>query len=312
MHIPVLLGETIELLKIKKGDVVVDATLGAGGHAVELLKTVGAEGRVIAIDVDEEAIVAVEEKLQKENPELLERVIFINDNFVNIAKVVQKLELSQEPHAIVADLGWRIEQIEGEKYGMSFQEDFPLDMRLGSKIGQITAADIVNSWDEQQLVDMLKVYGEEKAARPIARKIVEVRREEKIETTKQLADLVSEVKKSNRDRLHPATKVFQALRIATNDELENLKKFIAGSIEILESGGRLAIISFHSLEDRIVKNMFRANTGGCVCPKEAPACTCGAKTKIKIVTKKPVTASEEELRRNRRSRSAKMRVAEKI
>lgn len=310
MHISVLLKEVVENANVHNGDVVVDATVGAGGHTMELLEKVGAVGQVVAVDVDKSALEETEKRAlnvgyQKKN------LTLVNENFANIKKIIKE-HCKKKPSAIIADLGWRIEQIKSPEYGMSFMNDAPLNMQLGKGEEKITAADIVSEWDEKQLSDLFWLYGHEERSKKIAREIIQKRKKEKITTTKQLADIATSVKGKREGKIHPATKVFQALRIVVNDEIVNLEKFIDGAIESLEIGGRLVIISFHSLEDKTVKNIFRVNAGGCVCPKWVPICTCGAKTKIKKITKKPIVPSDEELVKNPRSRSAKMRVVEKV
>ncbi len=312
MHIPVMREEVLEYIRSSKGDVVVDATAGSGGHTLELLRSVGKKGRVVVIDIDNEALQATKARIEKEEKDLLSRVIFVNDNFINIAKIVHEACPSQRPAAIVADLGWRIEQIEDKKYGLSFQRESPLDMRLSKKAGNITAFDIVNMWSEERLSDLFSVYGEERNSRLIARRIIESRKEKPIRTTLELAEIVRSSKKARRGKIHPATKVFQALRIVVNDEIENLKKFIDESIGVLGRGGRLAIISFHSLEDRTVKHGFRRNAGVGIYSKQRPVHLCDEQHKIKIITKKPVTPNRKEVLNNPRSRSAKLRIAEKI
>lgn len=313
-HITVLLNKSIEMLKVNEGDVIVDATLGKGGHSIEIAKKVGAKGKVIAFDVDEEAIKEFEKRLQAEYPNLKERFILINKNFAEIKQELKKIDI-EKVDGVLADLGWRAEQIENEKYGLSFQQDAPLNMRLNSSAEEgLTAREIVNNWELDKLRNLFWEYGEERHAKQAAKAIIEFRKSKEIETTKELAEILSSKLGFfyRRSHLHPATKIFQALRIAVNEELANLEIFLSGAKKMLGKEKRLAVISFHSLEDRIVKQFFRANAGGCICPKEIPICVCGARAELKIITKKPIAPEAQEQAGNIRSRSAKLRVAEKI
>jgi 16S rRNA (cytosine1402-N4)-methyltransferase len=314
MHKTVLLEEAVELLNLKPGMIVVDATLGAGGHSELIMKKIGKKGILIGIDLDQTALDEFKENIdrkfnlsvgEKNKPEIK----LIKGNFKDIELILKKIKI-KKVDAVVADLGWRLDQIKNEKYGMSFQVEAPLDMRLGGE-GKRTAYNIINSWKEQSLVEIFFKYGEEASARKIAKRIIEKRKEKKIETTKELEAIIIGNSK-RKSGINPATKVFQALRITVNDELNNLEVFLKKSIGVLNNKGRLAVISFHSLEDRMVKKFFRANTGGCICPKEIPVCVCNQKKKLEIITKKPVRPSEEELKKNPRSRSAKLRVAERV
>jgi len=307
MHKTVLLRETVDILNLKLGMTVVDATLGGGGHSLLIMEKIGKKGIYIGIDLDQTAIDKFKEKIKeiKEKP----AVYLVKENFTNIKKVLTDLKI-YKVDGIVADLGWRLDQVKDKKYGMSFQIDAPLDMRLGRE-GTRTACHIINSWKEESLVDIFFRYGEEKSARKIAKRIMENRKLKKIETTKELEAIVVGNATSKRG-INPATKIFQALRIAVNNELENLEVFLKESIDVLNSKSRLAVISFHSLEDRIVKQFFRANTGGCICPKELPICVCNQEEILKIITRRPIRPSKEELKENLRSRSAKLRVAEKM
>lgn len=308
MHIPVLLHEAIDALDIKKGETVVDATLGEGGHAKEMIERVGKEGTFIGFDLDNEAIGDFQNK-EKINT----KSYLINENFAKLSQTLSGLGI-EKVDAILADLGWRAGQIENEKYGMSFQKEGPLDMRLGNMSGDISAAEIINKWPEHKLVEIFQKYGEERHAKLVARAIVRERRAKEIRTTISLAELIRKSIgfKYKNQRIDPATRIFQALRIVVNNELENLEVFLPQALTSLQRGGRLAIITFHSLEDRIVKQFFKAHAGGCVCPKEIPICVCGKKPVLKIITRKPIVASEEEIKQNPRSRSAKLRVAQKL
>lgn len=297
-------------MELQKGMTAVDATLGEGGHGLEIINKIGKKGIFIGIDVDAEVI----KKFQR-RVEVLEnkpQVFLKNINFSEIDKILQENGI-KKADAILADLGWRSEQVENPVYGMSFQRDSKLDMRLGRR-GKLTAEEIVNRWSRERLADIFKQYGEEKYAKIAAESIEKAREEAQIQTTVQLAEIIKKSlgKFYRKSRIHPATKIFQALRIVVNNELADLEVFLQKSIDLLNPGGRLAIISFHSLEDRKVKNFFRVNAGGCICPKEFPVCICGKKPKLKVVTRKPIVPGEGELQQNVRARSAKLRIAEKI
>ncbi|PIP28527.1 MAG: 16S rRNA (cytosine(1402)-N(4))-methyltransferase [Candidatus Moranbacteria bacterium CG23_combo_of_CG06-09_8_20_14_all_35_22] len=300
IHKPVLLNETIQSLNLKEGDIVVDATFGGGGHSKEILKIIK-NGKLIGIDADEKAIHESDLKNDK-------RVILVNDNFENLENILEDLKI-EKVDAILADLGWSSDQLGGK--GMSFQIDEKIDMRL-SKDQEISAKDIVNNYTEEELGKIIREYGEEKFWKNIVRKIIAYRKDKKIETTKELAEIVSSAipERFRHFKLNPATRTFQALRIEVNKELENLEKVISQAIERLNSGGRLVIISFHSLEDRIVKDNFRENARGCICPPDFPQCVCGKKPKVAIITRKPIVPNDLEVSDNPRSRSAKLRVCE--
>lgn len=307
VHKSVLLKEVIESLNLKSESVVVDATFGGGGHSKEILKIIE-NGKLIGIDADEKAI--RESDLKNDA-----RVILINDNFENLENILEDLKI-EKVDAILADLGWSSDQLIGK--GMSFQEDEQLDMRLSLRITNQyectnkNAKDIVNNYSEIELGRIIREYGEEKFWKIIVKRIVEYRKEKKIETTKELAEIVKNAipEKFRHAKLNLATKTFQALRIEVNQELKNLEKFIPQAIEKLNPEGRLAIISFHSLEDRIVKNIFRENARGCICPPDFPQCACGKKPKVAIITRKPIAPTDLEVSDNPKSRSAKLRVCE--
>ena len=312
IHKPVLLKETIEYLNLKEGDIVVDATLGGAGHSEFALSKIGETGKLIAFDVDKDAIERFEFKIQNSKLKIKERIFLINDNFVNLDKVLANLKI-EKVDAILADLGFSSDQLEDERIGMSFMVDAPLDMRL-DKVKEISAKTVVNEYSQENLERIIKEYGEEKWAGKIAKKILEIRETAEISTTKQLAEIIENAvpRKFWPRGKHAATRTFQAIRIEVNSELDNLRKFIPSAIEVLKPRGRLAIISFHSLEDRIVKEKFRENAGGCICPPDFPECRCGVVPKIKIITKKPIIPTEKEVGFNPRARSAKLRVCEKI
>jgi 16S rRNA (cytosine1402-N4)-methyltransferase len=311
IHKSVLLNESIELLKLKPGAIVVDATLGGGGHSLAILEKIGEDGKLIAIDIDIRAIERFKSKV-KSLKSKVDSVVLVKDNFSKLGNILGGQGI-KSVDGILADLGYSSAQMEDESYGLSFLKDAKLDMRL-DKGTELTAEKIVNGYGEKDLERILREYGEEKFAQKISREIGEIRKIREIRGTKELAEIVEKTipKKFQKSGQHPATKTFQALRIEVNQELSNLEKFIPQAIDALKPGGRLAIISFHSLEDRIVKNIFRENARGCICPPSFPQCRCGNKPKIKIVTKKPIVPSVEEILENPRARSAKLRVCEKI
>jgi 16S rRNA (cytosine1402-N4)-methyltransferase len=318
IHKSVLLREAITGLNLKKGAVVVDATLGGGGHASEILRRIGKTGKLIALDVDKEAIKKFSSKFKVQSSKLgawkseTGNLFLVKDNFADLETILGGLGV-KTVDAVLADLGYSSDQLEDEKLGMSFQKDAPLDMRFDQNSG-ITAKDAVNNYGQRDLERIIKKYGEERFAQNIAKKIIEYRKDRKIGTTLELAKIIESAvpERYKHGRIHPATKTFQALRIETNKELENLEKFIPQAIGVLATGGRLGIISFHSLEDRIVKNIIRENARGCICPPDFPECRCGHKAEVKIITKKPITPSALEIKENSRARSAKLRICEKL
>jgi 16S rRNA (cytosine1402-N4)-methyltransferase len=309
IHKPVLLQEVIAGLNLKKGSVVVDATLGGGSHSRAILKKIGKQGKLIAIDWDAKAIGNFQKSLLVGQSKI---VSLIQDNFARLNNILGGLQIKKVT-AILADLGFSSDQLEDQSQGLSFQKDGPLDMRLNSK-GELLAWEIVNQYPLKDLEKIIREWGEERFAGRIARKIVETRKKKRISSTRELVTLITAAVPRERhfQKINPATKTFQALRIEVNQELENLKSFIPQAMANLAPGGRLAIISFHSLEDRIVKNIFRENARGCICPKSFPKCVCSREMKIRIITKKPIVPSDEEIRNNPRSRSAKLRVCEKV
>ena len=309
-HIPVLLNEVIKFLDPKPNQNFIDCTLGAGGHSVEILKRTAPNGKVLGIDLDMRAILVAKQKVLKAGIED-SRLVAVRGNYKNLEEIVLQNNF-KNISGILIDLGFSSMEIADPEKGFSFQIDAPLDMRYG-EVGE-TAADILNRSREQELKIIFKEYGEEKFAGRIARKICEIRKNNPIDTTYKLVNAIAEVipKKFQHGRIHFATKVFQALRIATNDELGNLEKVLPQALELLPAGGKLAIISFHSLEDRIVKQYFKKESIDCVCPKSIPVCNCDHKAILKILNKKPIVPSEEEATQNPRSRSAKLRVAEKL
>ena len=307
-HKSVLFKETIEALKLREDSVVVDATLGAGGHSLAILKKINDKGRLIGVDQDANAIKNFKQCLKSE----VGNLFLVKGNFSQIKNILGGMNVLTVD-GILADLGYSSVQMEDKSYGLSFLRNAELDMRL-DKNNKLTAKKIINSYDEKKLKKVLREFGEEKFAGKIAKVILKKRKNGEIRKTKELAEIIKQTipKKFQKNGQHPATKTFQALRIEVNQELENLEKFVPQAIEILKPGGRLAIISFHSLEDRIVKNIFRENARGCICPVDFPQCRCGNKAKIKIITKKPIIPGVEEILRNPKARSAKLRVCEKL
>lgn len=307
-HIPVMTEEVINYLVTSQDGLYVDATLGLGGHTKSILDFTNYKSRIVGLDVDEEALSIASNNLSKYKS----NIFFQNSNFSEIDRVLQDLEIG-EVDGIVADLGMSSFQIDSSERGFSFIRDQYLDMRMDPRL-RFTAYDLVNEMSVDEISKVLKVYGEERWSRRIAKRIVQNRGEKPISTSAELANLVYEAipKKFHPVRIHPATKTFQAFRIAVNHELDNIKEFIGKAIPLLKAGGRIVIISFHSLEDRIVKNSFQHLSFPCVCPRDLPICGCGNKSKINILTRTPLVPSDEEVLNNPRARSAKMRVGEKL
>jgi 16S rRNA (cytosine1402-N4)-methyltransferase len=305
VHRSVLPAETLGFLEPEKGGLFMDATLGMGGHTEAILRE-SSGTRVIGIDQDPDALAIAKERLAKFG----DRVTYFHGNFSHIRDAAGKAR----PDGVLADLGVSSLQLDSETRGFGFRFDAPLDMRMDPSSNAITAAELLATADEKDIADIIYKYGEERASRKIARWIVEKREEGKpIGTTTELADLVRRaVRTSPKDKIHPATRTFQALRIAVNGELEILDEFINDSIDILKTDGVLAIITFHSLEDRIVKQAFNRLSGKCSCPPRIPQCVCGARKAVEVLTRKPVTATEAEIVENPRSRSAKLRACRKL
>ncbi len=305
MHQPVLLNEILEyLIPSPPGGTLVDATVGLGGHSEALLEQ-HPEVRLIGIDRDPAALERSRERLSRFG----DRVTLVRGRHESLIEILKQSGIDNIS-GILADLGVSSMQLDDASRGFSFRFDAPLDMRMGSE-GK-SAADLVNTLDEFELSRILRDYGEEPMARRIARAIVHARATGPIETTAKLADVIKSVKRQRYGEIDPSTLTFQALRIATNEELVGLEQFVDDAGSVLESGARLAIISFHSLEDRIVKRAFRRLEGECTCPPHMPVCGCGAQAVIEQLTGRPVTASDKEISSNPRSRSAKLRVAEKL
>lgn len=302
-HIPVLLNECIEGLNIKKDGIYVDGTLGGAGHSFEIATKLENTGKLIGIDRDQEAIKKAKETLKGFN-----NVIYVQDNHDNIKEILEKLNI-EKVDGILLDLGVSSYQIDEETRGFSYMKNSPLDMRM-DKTQNLTAEEVINTYPEEKLADIIYRYSEEKFARQIARKICEHRKIKRIENTTELVEIIEEcVPKQIQG--HPAKRTFQAIRIEVNNEIEPLYNTVTSAIDLLKAGGRLCIITFHSLEDRAVKEAYADSVGKCICPPDLPYCVCGNKSKGKIITKKPILPTEEEMDENSRSKSAKLRIFEK-
>jgi 16S rRNA (cytosine1402-N4)-methyltransferase len=299
-HIPVLLEETLRALAVQPGGRYIDCTLGGGGHAAAILERSAPCGQLLGIDADPEAIRVASERLEDYH----DSILLINQNFANLQAICLKYDF-QPVHGILFDLGLSSLQLGDYSRGFSFQEGGPLDMRL-SPDQQITAADIINQSYEAELADIIRRYGEEGYSRQIARRIV---KERPIETTLKLAKVIEQAIGGRKGKIHPATKTFQALRIAVNHELDNLESALAQAVNLLGFGGRLVVISYHSLEDRIVKQFMLKESQDCICPIGTPACVCGHSASLRLVNRRVITPSAHEIESNPRSRSAKLRAA---
>ena len=306
-HYSVLLQETIEGLAIRADGVYVDGTLGGGGHALSICERLSGRGRLIGIDQDGAAIEAVSERLK----DYRDRAVIVRGNYEDIAEILMRLQI-ERVDGICLDLGVSSYQLDEGERGFSYRTDAALDMRMDQR-GERTAADIVNSYSEEALFRIIRDYGEDRFARNIAKHIVQYREKKRIETTLELSGIISGAIPARVRALsgHPAKRSFQAIRIELNRELEVLENTLDRMIDLLSEGGRLCVISFHSLEDRIVKSKFRTAENPCICPPDFPVCSCGRKSRGIVLTKKPILPSEEELLENRRSQSAKLRIFEK-
>ena len=306
-HKSVLLNETIDALKIKPDGIYVDGTLGGGGHSYEICKRLSDKGRLIGIDQDAAAIEAASERLG----EFKDRVTIIRSNYCEMKKQLNSIGVTSVD-GIILDLGVSSYQLDTAERGFTYREDVPLDMRMDQRQAR-TAKDIVNEYSEMELYRIIRDYGEDKFAKNIAKHIVQARQERPLETTGELIQAIKAAipMKVRAVGGHPAKKTFQALRIELNNELGVLRDSLDDMIDLLNDEGRLCIITFHSLEDRIVKNHFRTSEHPCICPKEFPVCVCGRISKGKVVTRKPILPGEEELEENSRSKSAKLRVFER-
>ena len=305
-HKPVLLNECIEGLNINPEGIYVDGTLGGAGHSIEILKKLSEKGMLIGIDRDEEALKAAKNRLAQ-----YKNVKYVHDNHDNIKNILQKLNIDKVD-GVLLDLGVSSYQLDERDRGFSYLGDNELDMRM-DKTQVLTAKEIVNKYQEKELANIIYEYGEEKFSRQIAKNICQYRKEKTINTTKQLVEIIEKsIPKSKQNNGHPAKRTFQAIRIEVNNEIKPLYNTVKDSIDCLKSKGRLCIITFHSLEDRAVKNAYIEAKGKCTCPSDLPYCVCGAKSLGKIINKKPIIATKEEQKENSRSKSAKLRIFEKI
>ena len=304
-HIPVLLNECIEGLNIRKNGIYVDGTLGGAGHSKKIAIALENTGTLIGIDRDEEAI-----KKAKDTLKQFTNVIYVQDNHDNIKEIIEKLNIDKVD-GILLDLGVSSYQIDEETRGFSYIKNSPLDMRM-DRTQELTAEKVVNEYPEEKLADIIYKYGEEKFSRVIARKICEYRKTKRIETTAELVEIIEKCVPKQAQVWHPAKRTFQAIRIEVNNEIEPLYNTVINAIDTLKAGGRLCVITFHSLEDRAVKEAYQDSIGKCTCPPDLPYCVCGNKPKGKIITKKPILPTQEEMENNSRSRSAKLRIFEKF
>ena len=307
MHRSVLLLPTVEALAVRPDGIYLDGTLGGAGHSYEIASRL-TTGRLIGLDRDETALAAAGARLAP----FAGRVTLVHSNFADLAQVLDSLDIPAVD-GMLFDLGVSSHQLDDAERGFSYMQDAPLDMRMDRTAG-LTAYEVVNTWPEAELKRILYTYGEERYAPRIAAAIAARRTERPIATTLELADLIRSAMPAQalREKQHPAKRSFQAIRIAVNDELGAVERMLASAIDRLNPGGRLAVITFHSLEDRIVKTAFQEAARGCTCPKDFPVCVCGKKPKVKLITRHPIVADEAELAENPRARSAKLRVAEKL
>lgn len=306
-HVTVLLDEAVEILNIKPDGIYVDGTLGGGGHSVQIAKKL-TTGKLICFDQDINAISAAKEKLK----DYMDKVILVHSNFENIKSELNKLDI-EKIDGFLVDLGVSSHQLDVPERGFSYMQDAPLDMRMDSSL-TFSAYDLVNTYSESELKRVIKDYGEENWSARIAKLIIERRQEKAINTTFELVDTIKAAipKRMRDENQHPAKRTFQAIRIEVNRELDVIEKTLLAAVEIMNEDGVVAAITFHSLEDRIVKNTFKKLQNSCTCPPEFPVCICNAKKIVEIITRKPILPSEEEITENPRSRSAKLRAAKKI
>jgi len=309
VHIPVLLKEVLKYLNLKQGNIIFDGTLGGAGHTVEIIKAIAPTGRVIGVDLHSQTISTAATKLEKYS----KNVILLNDNFANIKEILKKINI-ESIDGLLLDLGLSSFMIDKSERGFSYLKDEKLDMRFGNDIN-LSAFDVVNDYPQEKLVEIFRKYGEERWSGPIARNIVKYRETGDIRSTKELVEIIKNsipLKFKYQRKGHPAKRIFQAIRMEVNRELDNLKKAIDDGFEVLKSGGRMAIISYHSLEDRMVKSKFLQYEGKCTCPPDFPVCRCGRNKRARIITKKAIKPDSEEISRNPRSKSARLRVLEKL
>lgn len=306
-HLSIMLQECMEGLNIKEDGIYVDCTLGGGGHSSEIIKRLSPQGLLVGIDQDTDALKAAGKRLADYS-----NVKYVHNNFYNIADILHN-EHIEKIDGVLMDLGVSSYQLDEAERGFSYMQDAPLDMRM-NKDNDFSAYDVVNGYSVEQLHSIIKNYGEEKFAKRIAQFIVDRRKNKPIATTLELVDIIKAAipAKARREGPHPAKRTFQAIRIEVNKELEILSKAVEDAVINLNKGGRIAIITFHSLEDRIIKNKFKELADPCTCSKEFPICICGKQPVVKIITRKPIEPSEEEVNDNPRSRSAKLRIAERI
>lgn len=307
-HQPVMTEEVIHYLNPQLGDLIIDCTLGGGGHTQAILKRIQPQGKLLGIDLDPLAIAAASKATQN-----LKGLVLVRDNFKNLKNIAENHNFNKV-NGILLDLGLSSGQLQDQKRGFSFLAQGSLDMRFGNQT-EITAQEILSSYSQKDLTEIFRKYGEEKLAGLISKRIIEVRQQSPITSPNQLVDIVTDVYKNQyrgKSKINPATKVFQALRIIVNQELKNLEEVLPAAVDLLTKGGRLVVISYHSLEDRIVKDFIRQESKDCICPPQFPICQCKHHKKLKIITKKPIIPKDNEIAENPRSRSAKLRVAEKI
>ena len=306
-HKPVLLNECLDALNIRPGGVYVDGTLGRAGHAREIVKRL-TTGRLIAIDRDQAALDAAPGRLEG----YMDQVTLVRGNFGDLKAILASLDVAGVD-GMLFDLGVSSPQLDDGSRGFSYLQDAPLDMRMDQS-APLTAREVVNGWDREELKRILWQYGEERYSGPIAAAIARQREQAPIETTGELAELIRQAMpaKARREKQHPAKRSFQAIRIAVNDELGEVERMLGAALDCLNPGGRLAVISFHSLEDRLVKTAYAEWARGCTCPPDFPVCVCGKSPKVRLVGRRPIVSGEEELSENPRARSAKLRVAEKL
>ena len=309
MHIPVLLEEVARGLQIEKNTIIVDGTLGLGGHTKKFADLVGKQGQVIGIELDSENL-----RKAKENLSEYKNIIFVEDNYRHIHTIIENLGLKEKVQAVLLDIGVASTHFDQADRGFSYSKLGMLDMRFNTKEG-ISAYDVINTTHEEKLVEIFYRFGEERYSRKIAKNIVEHRKKSIIRQTVELSDIIRQSLPKSKDQTEnnkTVRKIFQAIRIEVNHELDNLKEGLAGALSILSPGGRLGVISYHSLEDRIAKQFFRKAATGCSCPKEVPICVCNMTVQATIITKRVIRPSKQEIEKNPRSKSAKLRILQKV